>query len=296
MPFQRHYLSREICADTFAIVLGETPNQALVTQSCSIAHSTSQRRPTKLTAEQVSTIENDPEIVKMRRRLQRMQPRSEPYKNTYRKLRNAKQRKANAILQDVREEWTDIQAVKDIERQLRGEGFAPVPEDISTQLQHPAQKRMIEALTAEVQPTLEGQYRRRNRAIHALIAYCTVEEGPVARVRNGGAAKKSTARETAAHSALELATLSVFVSDSKQRPTRCFWCVGKARFLPLEDPRIPGLIHEFHGPSDLTKHFRRRHLGNFRDDVTIQCPVCKLPLEHKMHLQNHALRIHGTVS
>ena len=155
---------------------------------------------------------------------------------------------------------------------------------------------MIEALTAEVQPTLEGQYRRRNRAIHALIAYCTVEEGPVARVRNGGAAKKSTARETAAHSALELATLSVFVSDSKQRPTRCFWCVGKARFLPLVDPRIPGLIHEFHSPSDLTKHFRRRYLRNFRDDVTIQCPVCKLPLEHKMHLQNHALRIHGTVS
>ena len=67
-----------------------------------------------------------------------MQPRSKPYKNTYRKLRNAKQRKANAMLQDIREEWTDIQAVKDIERQLRGEGFAPVPEDISTQLQHPA--------------------------------------------------------------------------------------------------------------------------------------------------------------
>jgi hypothetical protein len=46
----------------------------------------------------------------------------------------------------------------------------------------------------------------------------------------------------------------------------------------------------------LSKHFRRKHLAHLRDGDKIQCQVCKLPLDHKMHLQNHARRIHGTVS
>jgi hypothetical protein len=37
-------------------------------------------------------------------------------------------------------------------------------------------------------------------------------------------------------------------------------------------------------------------LGNIRDEKTIECSVCDLPLDDIMHLQNHALRIHGTVS
>ena len=118
MPFQRHYLSREICADTFAIVLGETSQQEIVTQSCSIVHSRSKRRPTELTPEQLASIDNDPRIVKMTHRLQRMQPRCQEHKMANRKLRNAKQRMKMALWKKTREEWTAKQAVDDIKRQL----------------------------------------------------------------------------------------------------------------------------------------------------------------------------------
>jgi hypothetical protein len=47
---------------------------------------------------------------------------------------------------------------------------------------------------------------------------------------------------------------------------------------------------------DLTKHFKRKHLSNIREGDCIKCKVCLMTLEHKMHLQNHAFTIHGTIS
>ncbi|KAI9770288.1 MAG: hypothetical protein M1840_003447 [Geoglossum simile] len=49
-------------------------------------------------------------------------------------------------------------------------------------------------------------------------------------------------------------------------------------------------------PGDLTKHFKRKHLSNIRGRDWIGCKGCQMPLEYKMHLQNHAARIHGMVS
>lgn len=73
-----------------------------------------------------------------------------------------------------------------------------------------------------------------------------------------------------------------------------FVCIGITLSLEAGDPREDELIHEFYSSGDLKKHFKRRHLSNFRKDDKIQCKLCKMPLDHKMHLQNHALRIHGT--
>jgi hypothetical protein len=38
------------------------------------------------------------------------------------------------------------------------------------------------------------------------------------------------------------------------------------------------------------------HLENVQQGQRSRCSLYSLTLEHKMHLQNHALRIHGTVS
>ena len=96
-----------------------------------------------------------------------------------RKIRNTKERMKNALKVQTRKEWTTKQAVDDIERQLSGEGFDPKAVDTSPstcRLQHPAQKRMVAALAAPAEPTLEAQYNRRNNAIRATIAYCFGEE------------------------------------------------------------------------------------------------------------------------
>ncbi|KAL2127862.1 hypothetical protein VTI74DRAFT_10075 [Chaetomium olivicolor] len=296
VPFQRHYLAREICADTYAVVLGERPQQALITQSCSIAHSISKRRPITLTPEQVASVCTDPRIREMERKRRQVRSSKERIKAT-RKIKNAKQRIKNALLKKTREEWTVKQAVDDIERQLRGEGFAPQPTDSLCPPQHPAQKRLVAAITAPAEQTLEGQFRRRNNAIHAIIAYCSVEEGRTP-CRPGTVATKSARRleDPIAGSPLYAAALSVFVHDEKERPRRCFICIGNAMSLAPDDPNVEKLIDEFYTSSDLSKHFRRRHLKNLRASDKIECRVCCMSLDNKMHLQNHAHRIHGTVS
>ena len=87
--------------------------------------------------------------------------------------------------------------------------------------------------------------------------------------------------------ALSAAMLLVF---TEKRPTICFVCLGEAS-LPFEKR-----VYSFASPGDLTKHFKRKHLSNIRGGDWIRCKVCRMSLEHKMHLRNHALKIHETVS
>jgi hypothetical protein len=291
--FQRHYLAREICADTFAINLGEKQQTALIKQSCSIAHSISKRRPTKLTPAQVALVNTDPSIIALERKRRMCSTPAEKLEAS-RKLRNAKARMKNALLDRIRAEWTAKQAVDDIQRQLRGEGFAPLPVDTSGP-QHPAQKRLVAALTVPPQPTLEAQYRRRNNAIHAVMDYCSVEEG---RTRCRAAVEKPRGRpeDREPDTALSAAAVSVFVSNEKERPRRCFVCVGKALSLGPDGPGVKDLIREFYTSSDLSKHFRRRHLSRVNDDDKVECQVCRMSLDNKAHFMNHSQRIHGTVS
>jgi len=93
-----------------------------------------------------------------------------------------------------------------------------------------------------------------------------------------------------------VAVLSVFIASKEERPRRCFLCVGLALRLEPDDPCIEELTHEFYRAGDVSKHFRRKHLKNIREGDDIECGACYMPLDHKMHLQRHALQIHGTVS
>ncbi|KAH6953898.1 hypothetical protein BKA56DRAFT_604059 [Ilyonectria sp. MPI-CAGE-AT-0026] len=82
--------------------------------------------------------------------------------------------------------------VDDIERQLQGIEFAkPAAVDTSSRPQLPAQKRLVEALTAPLSDTLEGQFRRRDNTINAVSAYCVVEEGQTVRRTNTSSAYPS---------------------------------------------------------------------------------------------------------
>lgn len=86
---------------------------------------------------------------------------------------------------------------------------------------------------------------------------------------------------------LDAAMLSVY---KDKRPRICFLCLGNEQ-LPM-DRRV----YSFKAPGDLSKHFRRKHLANLGDDHRTECKLCEKTLNHKKHLQNHALSIHGTVS
>jgi len=87
--------------------------------------------------------------------------------------------------------------------------------------------------------------------------------------------------------ALKDAMLLVF---TEKRTTTCFLCLGE-QSLPFEKR-----TYKFASPGDLTKHFKRKHLAHIKEGDRLQCKVCRMGLEHKEHLQNHAESIHGTVS
>jgi len=151
--------------------------------------------------------------------------------------------------------------------------------------------------------TLEAETRRRNdaiNAINAIVAYCETEGGTYRpnRQRRSTAHLASPATKTEEGAQplvaedplkkeLDLAMLSVY---REKRPKICFLCLGNEH-LPIYKR-----VYSFKTPGDLSKHFKRKHLSNLSEDKQIECRLCSMSLEHKMHLQNHALSIHGTVS
>lgn len=297
-PFQRHYLGREISADPMAIIRGLRPQQALMKQSYSIGHSISQRRPLGLTRAQSLSVCTNLEVAQLKKNLENLPQGSIEHINVRRRLRNLTQSLQRGLKQKIRAGWTNDQAIEDIERQLRGDPFADTPAGDDIRRQLPAQQRLIAAITAPASTTIEGECQRRDRAIEAVIAYCALQEGPT--VRSGTLTirkiphSKAT-RDQPEDSPAVQAAKSVIATEENKRPRKCFLCVGAALSLEPDDPSIEELIREFHSPTDLSKHFQRRHLKLLLTEK-LECLICQQSLSDKTHLQNHALKVHGTLS
>ena len=310
--FLRHYLSRHVTADTLAIVRGLEPQDALMHAACRMSRSIDPRRPRKLTQAQALSVNDDPEVrnlvehrARLKDQLESLATRNEEYCLLGREITKARQRKRHALLPAIQQRWDKEQAVADIEFQLAGGKFQPglnkvVDATKGRSLEH---KRLIQTVMTLPVANLDEERSRRDAAIAAVMAYCEVEEGgprrdPYSRHHEGPALPNSPVEEkpnaaftdTQGHGEqqqLEEAMLSVF---QEKRPTICFLCLGKKKLA------LDKRVYRFGTAGDLSKHFRRRHLENIRDDDAIECRICNMPLDDKMHLQSHALRIHGTVS
>ena len=189
--------------------------------------------------------------------------------------------------------------MKEVERQLSGvkvERDSKMTTFFSDETP-PEQKHLIETvMLAPPGTTFDEEVSRRNNAINAVTVYCKFQEGETDKrqKRSTGLVKPKIITPTEgdqavtdpAKQAIETAMLSVF---KEKRPTICFLCLGN------ENLHLAKRVCSFSTPSDLGKHFRR-HLSKIEDGEKIECKVCKMSLEHKMHLQRHAVEIHGTVS
>ncbi|ROT35343.1 hypothetical protein SODALDRAFT_353064 [Sodiomyces alkalinus F11] len=154
------------------MVLSRSRSTTSDAMRCSIGHANSKRRPIDLTPEQVASVNTDPRIKELAGEVERLPHRSKERQEAVRALRNEKQRLKRALMERIKDAWTDEQAVEDIQRQLQGLGFSQ-PMDVDSAAcapQRPAQKRLVAALTAPVDDTLEGYYQRRDSLIDAIIA------------------------------------------------------------------------------------------------------------------------------
>jgi uncharacterized protein DUF3435 len=94
-----------------------------------------------------------------------------------RNITNIRQRLRYKRKNEVRREFSQKQAVIDIERQLSG---SVVPDEDTSEASQmandmpPEQIRLIEAIPTAW--TSEGEWQRRNSAVEAIIAYCNYAE------------------------------------------------------------------------------------------------------------------------
>jgi hypothetical protein len=216
-----------------------------------------------------------------------------------RRIANEKKRLRAALLTEIQERYEREGPVKVIEQQLAGMKISKEPKIASyfSEDTLPEQRRLIETMIlAPPGETLEEEHQRRNDAINAVTAYCKVEEGNMCggRKRCGGRRKAVVVKKedppSPEEEALKAAMLSVYIKDPKERLMICFMCLGN------EGAPLHKRIYSFSRPGDLSKDFKRKHLRRVEEGEDPECKLCKMSLDHKMHLQCHAARIHGTIS
>jgi hypothetical protein len=142
----------------------------------------------------------------------------------------------------------------------------------------PTQRRLVDTIITLPGTSLEEETCRRNEAINAVAAHFQFQEGgamtrarPPTKQAYPAPVKEVDPQVAAAEAekqALDAAMLSVF---NEKRLAVCFLCLGEK------------LIKSFASPGDLSKHFKRKHLWHIRDKDRLECKICQMPLQHKMH-------------
>jgi hypothetical protein len=235
------------------------------------------------------------------RGLQKAAREAEKYQKARRRLRNEMARQRRLLLVEIVDRFKKEQPVIDSERQLSGK---VVDEDTRGALERsdqmtPEQLLLIDAILTLPETSPEKELQRRIAAIHAVTAYCGVEEGRshlhIRRGRPAGGGVPAIAKaEERARSEFD-AALSQAISSvmSDKRPTYCFLCVGNPNLTIRERTR------DYAIPGSLSRHFHNRHIKKMpakqQSDYGVSDGVCGIRLLHRIHLLNHAERSHGTV-
>jgi hypothetical protein len=89
--------------------------------------------------------------------------------------------------------------------------------------------------------------------------------------------------------ALKTAILLVYIKNEKKRPIICFMCLGN-KIAPFNT-----YVYLFSSLSNLSKYFKRKHLGLIREGQILKYKLYKILLNHKIYLQNYATRIYRTI-
>jgi hypothetical protein len=283
-----------------AIVSGYEPQQDLMRAAGRMTRWIDPDRPQDLSPEELQSVDEYPrlrELLAVRERWkQRYKGRvtkQAGYQRLTNEIHNSRQRLRAALLKQKRDKWDKEQPVKDIELQLSGLKFSEAPK-VRLPEMPPLQKRLVETILTLPGTTVAEEICRRDAATDAVAAYCHFQEGgavAMPRERPSTSAKAAYSQLVAADvekQAISAAMLLVF-KEKEERPRVCFICLGEES-LPFQKR-----VYSFASPGDLTKHFKRKHLSNIKEGDRIRCKVCRMSLQHKMHLLNHAELIHGTV-
>lgn len=297
--FQKNYLSRFVCADLWAVHRETNPQAAVIKQTNSHGGSRDARRRYVLSEAHVAAVKRDRQYVRLTRKLERCKlPKTSPARKAITRDRKNLLVKLKARkLQEVMKLWTESRALQDIAEQAPG----VEPSQVEPELEPPgppmseAKQRMADALNEPLINDLQAQFRRRDAAIRALVAYCAEEEPISSNLLEKIKPPPSVVLKLSMPPEAQLEEIknSVFVSVMGDQVRRCFLCVWKAGMLGMGHYRFPQLCRPFYDGRGLARHFTTVHLDQHADSQQFECPNCQESLFDKMHLRRHADDVHG---
>jgi hypothetical protein len=233
--FLKHYLDRNINVDVQSIYRGLAPQKILMRFACSMSRSIDARRPRKLTTEQSASVNRLPCILKLDRRIAELprvrgRPKGEEKCQKFiRRLRNEKQRQRRLLLENlVIDRFKKQQPIIDSERQLSGKVVDEETRDAlerSDQLT-PEHLILIDAILTLPETSVENETRRRIKAITAVTAYCSVEEGPPLRRTQCKRLVKDEIPLIIQTKQADVLSKALRSIKKDERPTICFLCLG----------------------------------------------------------------------
>jgi Protein of unknown function (DUF3435) len=270
-------------------VLGMEPDEVMDRALTSIRRYADKRRPRYLNDTQKALVEDALElqtaISNRDALLDRFQQSPNPMlahdvAEAERDIKNTRQRLRYQKKKEVRQAFSNEQAVKDINAQRAGKILSEddnLKESESEDDTPPEQEMLVEGLMAvPVEWTLEGEWQRRNVGTELIIMYSDFEEGGPLRGRPkrkrsvGDVEGLSTANQTE-KSEDEKGNYAEKEHKLVEKPLVCFQC-GK----------------KYSQHQSLLRHFRPIHMNDRR------CTSCADGMEYleQMHWQCHVAAVH----
>lgn len=298
--FQKHYLSRFVCADLWAIHRQLEPQADLVEQATSHGGSRDSRRIYKLTDQHVEECKQDRRYIRLTKKIEEsgLAFTSDARKQLTRNRRNLLESLKRHKLEEVRKQWDARQTHIDIQRQLRGEDISkPLSHDTTPLAGEPmpaALQKVEDALSVPITNDLTAIRDRAANAINALVAYAGEQEPirtPLTQNRTHPAEFQLDIPPEMQNEEIKRST---FVSVmGKRKVRRCFLCVATGLKLGRRHERFDDLCREHSRQDNLARHFTNVHLHYIRDDERDECPLCLEMLYDKNHVRRHADDVHG---
>lgn len=315
--FQQNYLSRYITQDTHAIYRGLSPQTAVMRAASGMSRSIDPRRPRSLDEAQAAQVRRHPEVRLLLRTRNALAKQIRAahgtvskskgsgaydlYMLAHRRLQSKRKAVRKALLAEAQSSYRRQQAMKDISDQLynddsdanRSDASAAVDTDHATQLSGERRRAVAALFTFATSEPVE-ECRRRCVSIQTISALSKLQEFRDRKIyprkwRSGGS-RADSEMGAAVDLGGKVTTEAHFPIECL--PTQCIFCLGNPDLL-LEDR-----AKAFRNRDGLKRHFERKHLRHFPDDQQLTCPHpnCDVQLLNKVHLRNHAAKIHRTAT
>lgn len=160
---------------------------------------------------------------------------------------------------------------------------------------HPAQQRMLNALTATLVNNTDTQINRNLDTLAANRAYYKLKKPRKTKIQQRQALASSLSKQddTATSQQVLKEIHDSTLVHKVGKVLRCYIYVAKAEALGVDNPNYNEYCKKFNTTHTLARHFITAHLDAYKEDDAFEYPVCEVTLVNKKHLQNHTQVMHS---